>query len=119
MAANRLRPILMAAAILVLACGMAALGMSDPDWAELPWALSLKPAFAVSILVLVFVVSLASRWLGIFAALVCATPMFMLVGAPPAGIVGAMIFFLVAVAIGMIGLTAAVAVSVAARRLRR
>jgi hypothetical protein len=119
MAANRLRLILMGAAILLLACGMAALGMSDPRWAELPWALGVEPAFAAGIVVLVFVVSLASPRLGIFAALVCATPMFMFVGAPPAGIIGATIFFLLWAAIGMIGFAAAVAMRAAARRLRR
>ena len=89
---------------------MAALGTADPDWAEFPWALIIEPAFVAGVPVLVFVASLASRRLGILAALLCATPMFMLAGAPPAGIVGAMIFFGVALAIGMIGFVAAVAV---------
>lgn len=98
---------------------MAALGAADPDWAELPWGLIGEPLFLATVLIGVFAVSLASRWLGILAALVCATPMFMLVGAPPAGIVGATLFFGLVAAIGMIAFAAAVAVSNVARRIRR
>lgn len=98
---------------------MAALGAADPDWAELPWGLLLHPAYVASVIGVVFIVSFANRGLGILAVLICATPMFMVVAAPPAGIVGAMFFFGIAVALGMFGFVAAVAADAVAKRVHR
>jgi hypothetical protein len=93
----------MVTAILVVAAGMAAFGIAYPGWADFPLIVFYEPIVAAAIFVLVFGISLVSRRLGILAAAICATPMFILVGAPPAGIAGAVAFFSMTFVVGGIG----------------
>jgi len=118
MASKTIRLALMAAAIVVLSLAMAAAGNADPQWAEFPMLLLLHPAFLAGAPLIVFVATIFDRWLGAFAAAACATPMFMLVGAPPAGLVVAFRFFAIALVIGGVGYFAAIVASGVARRDR-
>lgn len=117
MAAKPIRLALMVAGVVVLALAMAAAGSADPQWAEFPMLLLVHPAFVAGVPLTVFVTTIGDRWLGLFAAAACATPMFMLVGAPPAGVVGALLFFATALAIGGIGFLAAIIASELSKRL--
>lgn len=110
---------LMCVTIVVLAVSMAAAGGSDPDWAEYPAQLIVDPVYVAGVLILVFALSLASRRLGAFAAVICATPMFLLVGAAPQGIVGALVFFVLALTIGGFAFLAAVSLVAALRWIQR
>lgn len=95
------------AAIVLAASGMAALGFAFPHEADLPLRAFYKPLIPASVIAFVFAVALVSRAAGIAAALICASPMWMLVAAPPAGLTGAFIFFTVAAVIAGIGAAAA------------
>jgi hypothetical protein len=97
----------------------AALGRSDPSWAEFPLIVFLEPSIAAAIVLFVFAVSLISRRVGSFAALLSATPMFMIAGAPPEGLVGALTFFAVMLGLTSLSVLLAVAVCGIATAVRR
>lgn len=113
----RFAPPVMAA--LFLSAAFAAVGIAEPSLADLPLIVFWQPLVAAAIIFAVFVISLANRQLGIFAAIASATPMFMLVGAPPAGVVGALSFFGAGLVVGAAGFLLAIGASRISSTLRR
>lgn len=106
-------------AILVLAAGFAALGIANPASADFPLIVFYEPIIAAAILLLVFGVSLVNRRLGILVAVLCATPMFILVDAPAAGLAGALAYFSATFVVGGLGVLAAEGLKRAIAALRR
>ena len=96
-----------ATAVALTVAAMAAVGLAYPHEADLPLRAFYKPLIPASVIAFVFAVALVSPAAGMSAALICASPMWMLVAAPPAGPIGAFLFFVVASLIAGAGVAAA------------
>lgn len=94
----------------VLSLGMALTGIARPDLSDVPMRMFFEPIIFAGIIVLVCTTELVRRRAGVFSALICASPMWMLTGAAPQGAIGALIFFLVTFVIGSTGILLAMLV---------